>query len=185
MIDADDRRAQRLAPRHRRPAGAAAHDTGRLGVRFDRAAYERDGTLRVREVLPLGPAALAGIATATTSLAVDGAPIGRADEPRRAARTPRSTAASRCRSRRRGGAGAREVALRPVDAATEKGLLYRAVGRERRAYVAKASGGRLGYVHMPDMGDGVAARSSTSTSTPRTTGARAWWSTCATTTAAS
>ena len=35
---------------------------------------------------------------------------------------------------------------------TEKALRYRAVGRtSSRAYVAKASGGRLGYVHMFDM----------------------------------
>lgn len=43
------------------------------------------------------------------------------------------------------------MAVRPVNATTEKGLLYRAWVEQRRAYVAKASGGRLGYVHMFDM----------------------------------
>jgi C-terminal processing protease CtpA/Prc len=41
-----------------------------------------------------------------------------------------------------------------VSTGTEKGLLYRAWAEDRRAYVAKASGGRLGYAHMFDMGQG-------------------------------
>jgi C-terminal processing protease CtpA/Prc len=45
----------------------------------------------------------------------------------------------------------REVTLRPVNLNTEKGLLYRAWVESRRAYVDKVSGGKLGYVHMPDM----------------------------------
>jgi C-terminal processing protease CtpA/Prc len=49
--------------------------------------------------------------------------------------------------------GTRKVTVRPVNAATEKALLYRAWVESRRAYVAKASGGRLGYVHMFDMSD--------------------------------
>jgi C-terminal processing protease CtpA/Prc len=38
-----------------------------------------------------------------------------------------------------------------VNLATEKGLLYRGWVEQRRALVAKLSGGRLGYAHMPDM----------------------------------
>jgi tricorn protease len=41
--------------------------------------------------------------------------------------------------------------VRPVNTATEKGLRYRKWVEERRAYVERASGGRLGYVHMYDM----------------------------------
>jgi C-terminal processing protease CtpA/Prc len=40
-----------------------------------------------------------------------------------------------------------------VSTNTEKGLLYRAWVEQSRAYVAKVSGGRLGYVHMPDMSE--------------------------------
>jgi C-terminal processing protease CtpA/Prc len=50
------------------------------------------------------------------------------------------------------------VAVRPVTLGTEKGLLYRAWVESRRAYVARASGGRLGYVHMPDMSAGSLAQ---------------------------
>jgi len=45
----------------------------------------------------------------------------------------------------------REVAVKPVDQRTEKNLLYRRWVEANREYVAKASGGRLGYVHMFDM----------------------------------
>ena len=70
------------------------------------------------------------------------------------------------------------------NAATERGLLYRQWVEERRAYVAKASGGRLGYVHMLDMRR-RRSPSCISTWTPTTTRARASSSTCATTTAGS
>jgi len=43
--------------------------------------------------------------------------------------------------------------VRPVNAATEKGLLYRDWVERNRAYVERASGGRLGYVHMFDMSE--------------------------------
>ncbi|HEX7958183.1 MAG TPA: hypothetical protein VF508_14645, partial [Pyrinomonadaceae bacterium] len=41
------------------PTGSAQNNTGRLGLDFDRAEYERAGRLRVSEVIPLGPGALA------------------------------------------------------------------------------------------------------------------------------
>jgi len=45
----------------------------------------------------------------------------------------------------------REVVVRPVSTAAEKSLLYRAWVEQKRAYVDKISGGKLGYVHMLDM----------------------------------
>jgi C-terminal processing protease CtpA/Prc len=45
----------------------------------------------------------------------------------------------------------REVAVKPADQTTEKALRYRQWVEQRRDYVVKASGGRLGYVHMFDM----------------------------------
>jgi len=50
------------------------------------------------------------------------------------------------------GKESREIAVRPINAQTEKALLYREWVEDKRAYVAKASGGKLGYVHMFDMG---------------------------------
>jgi len=44
-----------------------------------------------------------------------------------------------------------KVTVRPVNQATEKGLLYKQWVEQQREYVAKISKGRLGYVHMFDM----------------------------------
>jgi tricorn protease len=47
----------------------------------------------------------------------------------------------------------RDVVVRPVTRQVESGLLYRAWVNDRRAYVDKISGGKLGYVHIADMSD--------------------------------
>jgi C-terminal processing protease CtpA/Prc len=140
------------------PGGAAQTATGRLGLRFERTEYERAGKLRVTEVIPLGPAALAGIKTGEYLLAVEkkqmdartnldellNFTIGKKIE------VTVATSAD--------GGGKRDVAIQPVNLGAEKQLLYRKWVEERRAYVERASGGRLGYVHMPDMGAGSLAQ---------------------------
>ena len=137
------------------PAGGGA-STGRLGVRFDRAAYERDGTLRVREVLPLGPAALAGVRVGDVLRSVEGTAIARdANLDSLLA----YTMGRRLTLGLANAAGARrDVVVRPVTLGVEKGLLYRAWVESRRAYVAQQSGGTLGYVHMADMSEGSLAQ---------------------------
>lgn len=132
--------------------GAPPSGVGKLGLRFDRREYESNGRLRVIEVIALSPAAVAGnIKVGDYLWAVDGVPINartNLDEllayktNRRVALTISSSA---------DGSNAREVAVRPINTATEKGLLYRQWVEERRAYVARISNNRLGYVHMPDM----------------------------------
>lgn len=134
------------------PGGGGGPTTGRIGARFDRAEYESNGRLKVTSVVPLGAAAIAGIKPGQYVTAVEGKKIDahtNLDElmantiGRRVALSVASSADGR---------DAREVAVRPLNAQTEKALLYREWVEERRAYVAKASGGRLGYVHMFDMG---------------------------------
>ena len=49
------------------------------------------------------------------------------------------------------GANKREVILKPISTGAEKNLLYRQWVEDNRAYVAKISNNRLGYVHLPDM----------------------------------
>ncbi len=59
------------------PAGATTPSTGRLGLRWDPAEYERTGRLRVAEIIPLGPAAVAGgMRVGDYLLEVDGRPVG-------------------------------------------------------------------------------------------------------------
>jgi Tol biopolymer transport system component/C-terminal processing protease CtpA/Prc len=138
--------------------GSARPATGRLGLRFARAEYEERGRLRVSEVVPLSPAALAGVRAGEYVTAVDGVPAGGRTNldslleykiDRRVTLTVAGAADAK---------GAREVVLRPVNLATERALVYRAWVKERREYVHRASGGRLGYVHMPDMSAGSLAQ---------------------------
>src|SRR5688572_15898011 len=134
------------------PATAAQPPvTGRLGVRFDRGEYEGSGVLRITEVIPLTPAAIGGIKAGDYLIAIDGTPISprtNVDEllnykiNRRVALTIASSAS---------GAQKREAVVRPANGNTERGLLYRNWVEDNRAYVAKVSNGRLGYVHVADM----------------------------------
>ena len=128
---------------------------GRLGVRFDRNDYESKGALRITEVIPLSPAAIANIKAGEYLIAVDRDPIGahrNLDEllsykiGKRVALTIAASA---------DGAQKREVIVRPVNAGTERNLTYRKWIEDNRAYVAKISNGKLGYVHMADMSAGA------------------------------
>ena len=135
------------------PAGAPTAATGRLGLEFDRGAYEQRGQLRVTTVIPNAAAALSeGVKVGDYLLAIDGVPV-----------TPNVSLDSILAfkvgkrlvarvSSDANGANARDVPLRPRNTAFEKQMLYRAWIEERRAMVAKLSSGRLGYVHMLDMG---------------------------------
>ncbi len=136
------------------PFAASDATTGRLGLRFDRAEYESSGHLRVTEIVPLSPAAVAGVKVGEYLTAIDGEFISarkNLDEllghkiNRRVLLTLAGSA---------DGTNKRDVAARPINANSEKQLLYKQWVEERRAYVAKISGGRLGYVHMSDMSEG-------------------------------
>lgn len=134
------------------PSSSIQSSTGRLGLRFDRAEYESAGRLRITEIIPLGPAALArDIKPGDYLIAVDNVQINartNLDEllaykiNRRVALTVASSG---------DGANRREVVARPVNSFAEKALLYRKWVEEKREYVTRVSNGRLGYVHMFDM----------------------------------
>jgi C-terminal processing protease CtpA/Prc len=128
--------------------------TGRLGLTFERAAYERDGRLRVTGVLPSGPAAIAGgIAIGDVLLAVDGTTVGQGTNlDSLLAFTAGKRVVLRVAAQGRG--DGRDVAVQPISNGAEKNLMYRAWVDERRAYVNRISNGTLGYVHMIDMGAG-------------------------------
>lgn len=136
------------------PSFSPQANVGRLGLRFDRVEYERDGKLKVTEVLTLSPAALAGIRVGEYIVSVDGTRIGAHTNLDSLLLYKTGRRVALMVSGNAGGADAREVAIRPVNLATERGLLYRDWVESRRAYVAKISGNRLGYVHMQDMGQG-------------------------------
>lgn len=159
-------------------AGAVPAATGRLGLRFDAPEYEQNGRLRVSTVLPLSAAALAGIRPGNVLLAVDGRAItpgtnldellqykvGRRVTMRVGTAAAPVAAAKTSKRKPKDAAPAapalaeRDVVVRPLSRETEKALDYRQWVEERRAYVAKVSGGRLGYVHMFDMSAGALAQ---------------------------
>ena len=132
-----------FGPDHRAP------EVGRLGLRFSRADYEAGRGLVVSQVIPLGPANVAGIHVGDRLLAVNGRPLG--------AGTDLNALLDNTIGRRTvlqvatGAAAPRTVEVKPVDIGREKQLLYRAWVEKERAYVDKISGGRLGYVHMQAM----------------------------------
>jgi tricorn protease len=122
---------------------------GDLGLRFDREAYEAGRGLVVREVIDLGPAAIEGsIKPGDVLTAVDGKRVGAGVNLDsvlldRAGKRTVLTMAS--------GGATREAVVRPVSPPVAAGLLYRDWVNDRRTYVERASGGRLGYVHILDM----------------------------------
>jgi Tol biopolymer transport system component/C-terminal processing protease CtpA/Prc len=131
--------------------GAQAAPIGRLGLRFERLEYENSGRFKIAEVIGQSPAAIANLKAGEYLIAIDGKTLAarsNLDElleyktNRRVMLTVASSA---------DGANRREVAIRPASLGTEKGLLYRNWVEANRAYVDKISGGKLGYVHMPDM----------------------------------
>lgn len=139
------------------PPQATQISLGRLAADFDRAEYDATGRLRVAGVVALGPAALGGLKTGDYILQVDGQAIGaRVNldallDHTSGRRIALSVASSPT-------ASPREVIVKPIDQTTERGLRYRQWVEQKREYVAKASGGKLGYVHMYDMSAGALAQ---------------------------
>ncbi|HUX65929.1 MAG TPA: S41 family peptidase [Terriglobales bacterium] len=130
------------------PGRAPAPTTGHLGVFWDRARYEGGGQLCVGEVVPQSPAALAGIEVGDCLQRVDGTRLGAETNLDQA--LDDTIGHKTTLGMERGGA-ARTVALQPVNAASEKHLLYLAWVEHNRQRVDQLSQGRLGYIHMADM----------------------------------
>ena len=132
------------------PGSAPSARVGDLGLRFDREAYEAGRGLVVREVISLGPAAVEGtIKVGDVLNGVDGQRLG---PDVSLSSLLLDKAGKRTVLSLTGSSGtAREAIVRPVLPVTATALLYRAWVSERRAHVERASGGRLGYVHLADM----------------------------------
>jgi C-terminal processing protease CtpA/Prc len=132
------------------PAANAA-PVGQLGVTFDRAEYESTGKLKVASVIPNGPADLAKLAVGDYLFAVDAHMLERTTNLDSLLEQKLDKEVVLVVSSNASGVGARPLRLQTVSATTARTLLYRAWVRANRTYVAKASGGKLGYVHLADM----------------------------------
>lgn len=136
------------------PQGGDNASTGRLGLRFDRIAYENDGRFIVTEVVELGPAHVAkGIAVGDRITAVDGVALdGGSDLDLLLAGKPDREVVLTVRT---GSGEPRSVKVLANSAGAERQLVYRNWVESRRAYVDSISGGRLGYVHIASMSEGA------------------------------
>ncbi|HEX3880244.1 MAG TPA: S41 family peptidase [Bryobacteraceae bacterium] len=124
--------------------GGGRGTVGQLGLTFDRAEYEKSGKLKVSQVLPLSPAAIAKIKPGDELQAVDGVAIGTGfnlDEQLQHKTDHRVVLK----------VNDHDVTVRPV--ANLSDLIYRDWVENNRAYVARVSNGKLGYVHIRDMSE--------------------------------
>jgi tricorn protease len=126
--------------------------TGRIGARYDRGEYERTGKLKITEVIPLSPLGLAkDVKVGDYLFAIDGTPItGRTNVDQLLAYKIGKQVVLNIGSA--DGTSRHDVTVKPTSAGTEKALVYRDWAESRRAYVERVSGGKLGYLHIPDMG---------------------------------
>jgi tricorn protease len=87
-------------------------------------------------------------------LAINGQPLTATDSPYRLLRTPPGQLVQLTVNTKPSSDGARTVLIKPIE--SEEKLDYYAWVKHNRDYVTKASGGKIGYLHIPDMGaDGI------------------------------
>jgi len=125
-------------------AGGRGGIVGQLGLSFDRATYESSGQLKISDVLPHSPAALAKLQRGQVLRSVDGVAIGphvNLDE----------LLEHKVGKRVALDIDGKEVVVRPAGSLTEE--TYRKWVEDNRAYVSKISNGKLGYVHIRDMSE--------------------------------
>jgi tricorn protease len=132
---------------------------GKLGLRFDRSEYETTGRLKITEIISLSPAdIIKSVKVGDYLLSVDGVKI---DGTKNLDELLENKVGKRVEievSSNAGGEDKKEFVVKPITTNAEKNLLYRQWVETNRAYVERISGGRLGYVHLPDMGEGSLAQ---------------------------
>ncbi|HEY0050307.1 MAG TPA: DPP IV N-terminal domain-containing protein [Pyrinomonadaceae bacterium] len=139
--------------------GFTATPIGKLGLRFDRNEYETSGRLKITEIIALSPVDITRSAkVGDYLLSIDGV---QADARTNLDELLENKVGKRVEleiSANADGSNKREVIVKPITTGAEKNLLYRHWVESNRAYVERISGGKLGYVHLPDMGSGSLAQ---------------------------
>ena len=140
-------------------SGFTATPVGKLGLRFDRNEYELNGRLKISEIIPLSPADIAkNIRVGDYLLSVDSMKI---DAGKNLDELLENKVGKRVEieiSSNADGANKKEIVIKPISTGAEKNLLYRGWVESNRAYVERISSGKIGYVHLPDMGSGTLAQ---------------------------
>lgn len=132
--------------------GGGGVNTGRLGIRHAEG-YIGPG-VRVRAVIPNGPADRAGIVPGEYITAIDGQPLDVGDNYfcRLTDTSGEKILITVAESAR--GKNEREVEIRPVSGGAINNLVYEDRIRTNRRKVDTLSGGRVGYLHIRGMGVG-------------------------------
>lgn len=137
-------------------SGFTATPIGKLGLRFDRAEYEANGRLKITEIIALSPADIVKtIKVGDYLLSVDGTRIDNKTNLDELLENKVGKRVVLNVSANADGSNKREIVVKPISTGAEKNLLYRQWVEANRAYVARISNGKLGYVHLPDMGSGT------------------------------
>jgi Tol biopolymer transport system component/C-terminal processing protease CtpA/Prc len=132
---------------------------GKLGLRFDRNEYEASGRLKITEIIALSPVDITrSVKVGEYLISVDGVRIDNKTNLDELLENKVGRRVELEVSGNADGSNKREIVVKPVSTGAEKNLLYRQWVEANRAYVERASGGRLGYVHLPDMGSGSLAQ---------------------------
>lgn len=132
--------------------GGQRPTTARLGLHFDAASYHEQGRFKVSEVLLGGPAQITGaIAVGDYLLSIDGLSLNKELNLEQLLEQKIGKKVVLGIQKKEGGQPV-EVSLMPINLGAEKQLRYRQWVAQQRDYVEQASGGRLGYVHMLNMG---------------------------------
>ncbi|HEY0657748.1 MAG TPA: S41 family peptidase, partial [Pyrinomonadaceae bacterium] len=132
--------------------GFTATPTGKLGLRFDRNEYEASGRLKITEIITLSPAAVVqNIKVGDYLLSVDGVKIDGRTNLDELLENKVNKRVELEISSLADGSKKREIIVKPISTNAEKNLLYRQWVESNRAYVARISNGKIGYVHIPDM----------------------------------
>ncbi|MBA2736456.1 MAG: PD40 domain-containing protein [Pyrinomonadaceae bacterium] len=125
---------------------------GKLGLRFDRNEYETNGRLKITEIITLSPAAIAqNTNVGDYLLSVDGVKIDGKTNLDELLENKVNKRVELEISSSSDGSNKREIIVKPISTGAEKNLLYRQWVEANRAYVGRISGGKIGYVHLPDM----------------------------------
>jgi len=125
---------------------------GYLGLTFDPEELHH-GRFRIASILPLGPVAVAEgeVSVGDYLVAVNGQALNGTTNLWQLLRNTVGKKVVLQVDREPTGAGAREVAVRPISAGDMDRLVYRHWVQRNAAYVHGLSGGRLGYVHIRAM----------------------------------
>ena len=133
-------------------SGFTPTPVGKLGLRFDRNEYEAKGLLKIIEIITLSPASVVKtVNVGDYLLSVDGVKIEKGTNLDELLDNKVGKRVVLNISTSADGSNKREVIVKPVSTGAEKNLLYRQWIEANREYVTKISGGKLGYVHIPDM----------------------------------